>query len=183
MAHTFFRSTLVGVAALALAGGAQADSVTFTYTDTGGLSAQGSLEITDQGGGVWLATSGTLEILACPPAPALIGTFDLLGGNGGAIWNSPSGGFAYDNLVYLPPVASGYLDVWGLLFMRGTEEVNIWGNSGPGTYTGMNINGQQGYRNDQGDLQIAIVPLPPAAFAGIGGLALTGLVGLRRRAR
>jgi hypothetical protein len=85
-------------------------------------TAYGSVNVTDQGGGVWLATSGTLTVTG----GADVGTWTLIAGGPG-VTTSPLGGFIYDNLI--TPSANPALDVDGLLFGVTGKELNVWGNS------------------------------------------------------
>lgn len=87
-------------------------------------SGYGSLNTSDQGGGSFLATTGSLTLTA----GADIGTYPLYPGGPG-VATSPANAFNFDNVVFYttnPP-----LDVDGLLFRNtaGTLEINIWGNS------------------------------------------------------
>jgi hypothetical protein len=82
----------------------------------------GSLNTTDEGGGEFLATSGTVTITA----GADLGSYPLYPGGPGQT-TSPAGAFYYDNVIYYlmnPP-----LDIDGLLFTAPGLEINIWGNS------------------------------------------------------
>jgi hypothetical protein len=95
--------------------------INFSFT----ISAQtafGSVNVTDQGGGKWLATSGTLTVTG----GADVGTYTLIPGGPG-VTTSPLGGFIYDNLI--TPAANPALDVDGLLFGVTGKEINVWGNS------------------------------------------------------
>jgi hypothetical protein len=85
-------------------------------------TAYGSVNVTDQGGGKWLATSGTLTVTG----GADVGTWTLIPGGPG-VTTSPLGGFLYDNLI--TPAANPALDVDGLLFGIPGKELNVWGNS------------------------------------------------------
>jgi hypothetical protein len=85
-------------------------------------TAYGSVNVTDQGGGVWLATSGTLTVTGGSD----VGTWTLIAGGPG-VTTSPLGGFLYDNLI--TPAVNPALDVDGLLFGITGKELNVWGNS------------------------------------------------------
>jgi hypothetical protein len=114
----------------------------FTFTigpDTG----YGSLGATYIGSGEFLAAAGNLTVTG----GEFIGSYPLFpGGPGTTI--SPSGFFDYNNILY--PSSNPVLDIDGLLFTEGVHgspgylEINIWGNSSPGSYTfDNNSNGQQ----------------------------------------
>jgi hypothetical protein len=82
----------------------------------------GSLNTIDEGGGQFLATTGTVTITA----GADQGTFPLYPGGPG-VTVSPLSAFDYNDVLYWtsnPP-----LDVDGLLFTPPGKEINIWGNS------------------------------------------------------
>jgi hypothetical protein len=103
--------------------------INFSFTVTGSgttATAYGSVNVTDQGNGSWLATSGTLTVTGGPD----LGTWTLFAGGPG-VTTSPLGSFVFDDLIYpgnnSPTNAA--LDVDGLLFRIGTKELNVWGNS------------------------------------------------------
>ena len=85
-------------------------------------TAYGTLNATDQGGGQWLATAGSLTVTGGSD----VGTYTLIPGGPG-VTTSPLGGFIYDNVV--TPSANPALDVDGLLFGVAGKEINVWGNS------------------------------------------------------
>jgi hypothetical protein len=85
-------------------------------------TAYGSLNVTDQGGGKWLATAGSLTVTGGSD----VGTYTLIPG-GPAVTTSPFGSFLYDNVI--TPSANPALDVDGLLFGVAGKEINVWGNS------------------------------------------------------
>jgi hypothetical protein len=82
----------------------------------------GSLNTADEGGGQFLATSGTLT----NTAGADLGTYPLYPGGPG-VTTSPADAFLYDNIIYY--LANPPLDIDGLLFTAPGLEINIWGNS------------------------------------------------------
>lgn len=96
--------------------------INFSFVINTTETAYGSVSVTDQGGGVWLATSGSLTITG----GADVGTWSLIAG-GPSVTLSPLGRFDYDNLI--TPSANPALDADGLLFGTTTEEINVWGNS------------------------------------------------------
>lgn len=95
--------------------------INFSFTISA-QTASGSVNVTDQGGGKWLATSGSLIVTG----GADVGTYTLIPGGPG-VTTSPLGGFIYDNLI--TPSANPALDVDGLLFGVTGKEINVWGNS------------------------------------------------------
>jgi hypothetical protein len=90
-------------------------------------TAYGSLNVTDQGGGTWLATAGSLTVTGGSD----VGTYTLIPGGPG-VTTSPLGSFLYDNVI--TPSANPALDVDGLLFGVTGKELNVWGNS-PDNYS------------------------------------------------
>jgi hypothetical protein len=95
--------------------------INFSFT-LGANTAYGSVNVTDQGGGVWLATSGSLTVTG----GADVGTWTLYPGGPGTT-NSPLGSFIYNDVIR--PANNPALDTDGLLFRIGTKELNVWGNS------------------------------------------------------
>lgn len=95
--------------------------INFSFT-LGANTAYGSVNVTDRGGGVWLATSGSLTVTGGVD----VGTWTLYPG-GPASTTSPLGSFTYDNVI--TPANNPALDTGGLLFRIGTKELNVWGNS------------------------------------------------------
>ncbi len=90
-------------------------------------TAFGTLNVTDQGGGTWLATGGSLTVTGGSD----VGTYTLIPGGPGIV-TSPFGSFLYDNVI--TPTANPALDVDGLLFGTAGKELNVWGNS-PDNYS------------------------------------------------
>lgn len=110
---------------VALGASASSTVINFSFVINTTETAYGSVNVTDQGGGKWLATSGSLTITG----GADIGTWNLIPGGPG-VTTSPLGRFIYDNLI--TPAANPALDVDGLLFGTtgaGAKEINVWGNS------------------------------------------------------
>ena len=117
-------------------------------------TAYGSLNVTDQGNGTWLATSGSLTVTGGSD----VGTYTLIPG-GPMVTTSPMGSFLYDNVI--TPSANPALDVDGLLFGVTGKELNVWGNSandysfydstGPGVYgTQLTATGTFSFQTDPG---------------------------------
>jgi hypothetical protein len=151
--------------------------IDFTF-NLGGNVGFGSLATTDEGGGVFFATSGTLTVTL----GADIGSYAIVAG-GPSQTTSPLGGFSFDNLVM--PGSNPSLDVFGLLFSNGSKEINIWG-TGASSYSfydatssgyGVQYNGPS-----TGDFFIATVvpvPLPASYTLLLGGLGVIVLFALR----
>jgi hypothetical protein len=101
--------------------------IDFAFTigpDTG----YGSVNTTDNSGGSFLATAGTLTITGGPD----VGSYPLYPG-GPAQTNSPDGFFLYDNLFY--PSAYPVINNNGPLFIGNGLEINIFSNPlGGGAY-------------------------------------------------
>jgi hypothetical protein len=106
---------------IALGASPSSTVINFSFA-LGANTAYGSVDVTDQGGGVWLATSGSLTVTGGTD----VGTWTLYPG-GPARTNSPLGSFFYDNVI--TPANNPALDSAGLLFRIGTKELNVWGNS------------------------------------------------------
>lgn len=119
--------------------------VTFNF-NLGGYVGSGSLLATNEGGGNYLATSGTLTM-----GPTSIGfagsTYCLVPASAplGSVSTSPQGAFLYDDLV-TPGANPAFPDIYALLFSNrsdecgagynGTDEINIWATDGtPGNYS------------------------------------------------
>jgi hypothetical protein len=130
LALTIIATSLAGVMS------ASATLYDFSYTDLGGNSGGGTLDVNVNND---VATSGILTVFSGMAQ----GQWDLItGATGGALY-SPAGAFIYDNVVYLRqnPVLDGY----GLLFLNHFnpgQELNIWGNSTDNySFYGANIAG------------------------------------------
>ena len=117
-------------------------------------TAYGSVNVSDQGGGMWLATSGSLTVTGGSD----VGTYTLIPGGPG-VTTSPFGSFLYDNVI--TPSANPALDVDGLLFGVAGKEINVWGNSAdnysfydstrPGVYgTQLTATGSFSFQTDPG---------------------------------
>jgi len=111
-------------------------TINFSFTITP-ETAFGSVNVTYEGGGAWLATAGSLTVTGGSD----VGTWTLIPGGPGVTY-SPFGSFIYDNVI--TPSADPALDVDGLLFGTTGKELNVWGNgvdnysfydsTGPGAY-------------------------------------------------
>ena len=100
-------------------------------------TAFGSLNVTDEGSGKWLATSGSLTVTGGSD----VGTWTLIPGGPG-VTTSPFGSFLYDNVI--TPSMNPALDVDGLLFGTTGKELNVWGNS-PNNYSFYDSTGAGAY--------------------------------------
>ncbi len=132
--------------------------INFSF-NIGGNSGSGSLTATNEGGGQFLATSGTLTMSSTSAGDAgltycLVPWLGPLPGpsNTNPYWTSPLGAFLYDDVV-TPGANLAFPDIYGLLFTgpvasasvcpppgtapaSGTDEINIWAGIN-GTYTGV----------------------------------------------
>ncbi len=100
---------------LTLSTAAFADSLNFSYGDGSTLFVQGTLTGTFSGG-VFTATSASGTYNGAPIALVATGV---------------DGAFAYDNLVYFPPVSGLSVDLYGLVFnVAGFGSVNLCGSAG-----------------------------------------------------
>jgi hypothetical protein len=119
--------------------------ISFNF-NLGGYIGSGSLLGTNEGGGNYLATSGTLTM-----APTSVGfagnTYCLVKAAPppGSVSTSPQGAFLYDDFV-TPGANPAFPDIYALLFSNrsdecgmgysGTDEINIWATDGtPGNYS------------------------------------------------
>lgn len=166
---------LLLVAALAASPVAQAgsDSFSFTFTD-GSVSGSGTLYGNFESSGTWLITSGSGRFndgIASGPI-TLIENKD-----GPGFSNiSPSGYYAYDNLLFLVAGSSQFIDEDGMLFSFNGRDLNIWqGGNGPGK-GGWAESGGSGDQNGTFTItSYKIQNLPPPQIPGftISGAAVS----------
>ena len=121
--------------------------ITFNF-NLGGITGSGSLLATNEGSGVYLATSGTLTL--GPTGIAEIdaaNTYCLVQAAPpvGSVSTSPLGAFLYND-VMTPAANPAFPDIYALLFSNradecgagysGTAELNVWATDGsPNNYT------------------------------------------------
>ena len=127
----------------------------------------GSLNTVDIGGGAFAAVGGSLTVTGGLD----IGSYLLFPGGPG-VTISPSGAFAFDNVLY--PASDPYLDVWGLLFTGGGLEINVWGNAA-GNYSFYSYNNSSYNVSDTADAPFSAVPVSEPATLWLLGAGLLGL--------
>ena len=171
--------TLLALTGLSLAPLANAVPITinFSYNDGAPVAGVASLTATSQGGGVYLATAGTLTLSG--GTGLLNGSYSLVPG-GPTVFTVP--GFNVDNLIY--PGSDPILDVFGLIgFQSASTFLNLWGNS-PGNYSLYTFDTNVGYTytHDGPFDVIAQVGVPDGgATVGLLGLGLAGMGWARRK--
>lgn len=120
---------IVIAAGLSFAPQARATTFDFTYFNPDGLSGHVHVSGTQSSPDAFAITSGTDTVTG---GAGLTGVFTLLQNlSYPAAMNSPSGYFTYDNL--LTPGLNPFVNLSGLLFTSGTNEVNVY-STGPGNY-------------------------------------------------
>jgi hypothetical protein len=184
---------------------------TFTYSDTAGDMAYGTLDAVNSGlgDGSLLVVSGTLVVTASANGSGL-GTYSLITNPSSPVDSvlSPSGLFIYDDLIYpnnnaysgvnpgpgSSDLNSSYLTAWGLLFGSETgttgsqEEINIWGN-GSGNYSFYSAVGgsytiDQGFPfNPGGGSTFMLTAVPEPSTLTLLGFGVAGLAGYGWRRR
>jgi hypothetical protein len=151
---------------LTLSTAAFADSVKFSYGDGSTLFVQGTLTGTLTGG-LFTATSATGTYNREPISLVAPGV---------------DGAFAYNNLVYFPPVAGYSVDMYGLLFnVAGLGDVNLCGTAGcAGSDSYTNISNFGGLVNTNVTATFHS-PTPEPGTLLMFGSAMIGLGGVLRR--
>ena len=157
----------IALAILTLSTMAFADSVKFSYGNGSDLTVTGTL-VGNFSGGIFTATSATGTYNGTP--------ISLVAPGG-------DGAFAYNNLVYFPPVSGYNVDMYGLLFnVAGLGDVNLCattGCAGSDNYT--NISSFAGYANTDVSATFGSPTPEPSTLLmlGSGVLSLAGI--LRRK--
>ena len=157
---------------------ANAIPVSFDFS-IGADVGHGTVDATSLGGGAYVANSGTVDVTASSNGGGAVGIWTLYPG-GPSVLTSPSGAFTYDNTI--TPANDPTLDLNGLLFTQGADELNIYGNS-PDNY------GFYTYQNSGYAIQDASVPgssftitsVPEPVTLSLFGAGLAGAAALRRR--
>jgi hypothetical protein len=150
-------------AAFAIHPTARAATFGFSYTAPGGVSGWGTLTGTDVSGYVEITSatgtfddgvdSGSISLISNPNAP-----------NASL---SPSGDFAYDNLLFPGNSDGNVLDVDGLLFSFDGMELNLWEQGAAGMDGWAESNGNTGYG------ELTVTPEPESlVLMGTGLLPL-----------
>jgi len=186
-----FRSAALLTLAMALAFApvALADSFDFSFTSLnppngvfGGGIVSGNLSTTYVSPGVYDITSGSIDITGGTSAGnyvtgmgSLVPTTGMKEYSAGPpeSFSSPSGSFFFDNLLYMNN-PSQELDGAGLLFMVGGDEINIYGNGSPNSYSIGEYQSGSPVLTDVGDFNATSVIPEPTSLLLLG----TGLFGL-----
>lgn len=178
---------------------------TFTYSDSAGDVASGTLSAVPSGvGDSFWVTSGQLDVTASADNNWAVGNYKLIS-VGPSVATSPNGGFFADNLLFpngdaADGVSTGIgsnpsmLTNWGLLFGAAGpnpgpagSEINIWGN-GNGDYAFASSNGAGNYPILVGSGGSFSAVDPPSATPEPGTMSLFGVgavigLGYSRRKR
>jgi hypothetical protein len=145
---------------------ANASVVKFSYGDGSSLAVQGMLTGTFNGS-VFTATSATGTYNGSPISLVAPGV---------------DGAFAYNNLVYFPPVSSYSVDMYGLLFnVAGWGDVNLCATAGcAGSDSYANISNFGGIVNTNVKATFDLPTPEPGTLLTLGS-GIIGLAGFLRR--
>ncbi len=134
MTKHLVKIALFALSVAAVVPAASADTFSFRFTDVAGNytgSALGTVVADPNTAGAYDITSGTVSILGKGNY-----SFVFPGSPSGSYATSPDGLFIYDNVLYNPAIApnpmGGFpqLSYGGVLFTNGTDEINIYFDSG-----------------------------------------------------
>jgi hypothetical protein len=127
------------------------------------------LTASDNGDGSFTATAGSLSIFGDPLAtggtllPNPFAPNPVL---------SPSGFFGFDDQLF--PNLNPTLDLFGLLFISGPNEINIWAN-GPGLWEYNDFNTVTFADYDNTNFQFFLIEAPEPASVMLMELGIVGL--------